>query len=225
MNGVIVSLVSVNNKRFTAQLFGEYSRWAAAARADFIGVVLDRPERHNLLVFENLCPLDAEVEAIRRGKEIGARLSGSGARVLAWDEFCHRVDYDRFHQVVYDTFHANGPFRRRCLNQAFSTLQPRFRQLGVSKKTDPFVGVAVNYLLEEIALKVAIWTNSLYLGEIMPKPEANLILDVYREKYFQCFRKEGLEFLIVTHDGALITTARITPGVASPTGFEPVLPP
>src|SRR5262249_43285969 len=117
-----------------------------------------------------------------------------------WVDLCLSVSWQSVYNEVSTRYEERGAFRRHCLSQTFSSLQPRFRLYDVRSKRHPLVEKCVPYLLEEIALKVAIVRSGLFRGEIMPTPESDLMRAVYAGRYLPLDTRGG-SFLVVRHDG------------------------
>jgi len=201
--GKMLSLISVGSQLFDTALLAEYSRWTKAQDLDLLCVILDGPERHNVKLFEHLEDSEAVQVAHSRGLEAVERLQQSGATICFWSEILSLVPYDRWRISVFDAFEQSSRFRHESLNETFRNLQPRFRSHGIMKKNDPLVRVAVKYLLEEVAFKVAAYYSGLFEGEILPKPESNLVMSIYNGEYILNGEKpKACTYRIVLHDGA-----------------------
>ncbi len=158
------------------------------------------PERHKVEVFERL-PASVSLDLAReRGGRIIEELGHGGVAFTGWDEICRELGWSRTFEMVFKCFQGTPSFRRHCLSQTFSNLQPRFRKIGVEKKNEAQVERCACYLLEELALKACLFSSDRFAGEIMPSAENGLVLAVYGGKYFPCSR-EGALFELVHHDG------------------------
>lgn len=198
----LVCLVSVGNPSFTHELLESYSSWARSIGCPLVCCLLDRPEIYNLMAFEALGRDESAKVASAKALQLLNRLE-LPEKVIhqTFDELGAKIGYDKRLKEVNALYDSNGRFRRHCLNQTFSNLLPRFRRIGVSHKNDPKVHVAVRYLIEEIALKIALFEDCCFRGEIMPHAESQLILSIYRGRYLT-LRPRNEDFLIVWHNGS-----------------------
>jgi len=210
-SGSLVCLISVSNQRFTKALISRFGEWAALHEMALICIVLDGPERHNVAVFEKRSAEDADAEARTRGASLMRELAAPGVCFIDWAEAKAAIQWHPAFAMLKRQYGLNGPFRRHCLSQTFSSLRPRFRQIGVNNKKHPAVERCVQYLLEEIALKIALVRSGRFRGEIMPVPETDLMMAIYGDRYFELGLRRN-QFLIVTYDGlqALCTQTSAT---------------
>jgi tRNA-dependent cyclodipeptide synthase len=192
-------LVSIESSHFTPGLVEAYRVWARQ-RAMLSFVLLEGPERHNVAVFEGVSEVRALTLCRERGNQLAAFLRLSDLELLHWDDFRLLIPYTRVFRQVTRAFREDSSFRRHCLSQTFSNLQPKFRRLGVRNNRDPLVKRATEYLLEEVAAKLAAVESGAFTGEILPGPEMGLMARVYSGRYFARI-PELSDFRIVVHDG------------------------
>lgn len=194
----LYSLISVDSTVFSRDLFVSYRDWCEKTGYSLLAVLLDYPERFNVSALQDVA-LDKALDISReRASDRLRELVVEGVEYCNWEDGTRHIEYERAHEMVSMKYRAEGRFRRHVLSQTFSNLQPVFRRRGVAKKSDPLVEACVPYLLEEIAFKIAAFAGGPFAGEIMPRPESELVLRFYRGEYMAWkVRHEG--FLVVNH--------------------------
>jgi len=83
-------------------------------------------------------------------------------------------------QSLYE--HA-GVFRAACQNQVFQNLDPVLRRLGIRNRRFDVVDRLTGYLIAEIGLKVYFAQYCSVVCEIAPRPEAPLVMAVFRGEF------------------------------------------
>ncbi len=149
-------------------------------------VILSIPERHNICVFKSLGAEVAQSLAKEQALACQYKLGLSDDRLISWEEICNRVQFDSAYERVVAQYQNHRSFKAHCLSQTYSNLQPRFREIGVRKKTDERVRQSVFYLLEELAIKVGAFESGEFHGEILPREEMNIVQKIYEGTYFPC---------------------------------------
>ncbi len=182
----IICLISIDSTHFSRESLETITDWAEKRHSAIRYLVLEVPERHNIRAFEGFSEGEA-IQLIReRGRDCRERLGLKDSSLISWDCVCERVGFKPILGKVLECFEHNGSFRRHCLSQTFSNLQPRFLQKGISKKSDPLVRTAVHYLLEELAIKMGAFQTGVFEGEVLPVDEMGVVTDLYSGKYIDC---------------------------------------
>src|SRR2546425_72483 len=99
-------LISIESGRFTDSLVQAYTEhFRAKGTLQF--VVLDEPERHNIMVFENVPEEEALNLARHRGKDKAEMLGLDREQLLDWRELCRSIPYARCYERVREAFDAS----------------------------------------------------------------------------------------------------------------------
>lgn len=191
-----VCLISPESPVYSRALLQAYARRAAKEGSRLQSILIDLPNRFNISVFENVPLEEASRLAASRGAIQLKELAIPEVSLVGWTTVASSPSYWYWLSVVTRYYRQSGTFRRHCLNETFSNLQPRFRRLGVTTKRNPAVSTCVQFLLEEIACKVSSFVNPDVTGELMPHRESQLFLQIYSGRYFNCTRN-GDPFRII----------------------------
>ena len=182
----LICLISIDSTHFSRESLVAFTDWAEERNAAIRHLVLEYPERHNIRAFEGLSEKEALELAKARGRECRERLGLKAASVVSWDQLSQSIGFEYTLGKVLDCFQCNGSFRRHCLSQTFSNLQPRFLQRGIAKKSNPLVRAAVHYLLEELSIKMGVFQSGVFDGEVLPVDEMGVVTRLYSGKYIDC---------------------------------------
>jgi hypothetical protein len=195
-------LVSVNSASFDSKIIGHFNAWTQDRGAKLRYVLLSYPERHNIRVFESVTEEEALSIADAHALSYREKLGLSDSELMTWKEICDRVGFEKEFDRVLKFYRTNRSFRAHCLSQTFSNLQPRFKAIGVKKKSDERVQHAASYLLEELAVKVGAFEGGAFSGEILPKEEMPVVKEIYAGSYLPCrVSKSGFQLLCWNHQG------------------------
>ncbi len=180
----MLGFVSVGSARFSAEALRGLEDLARSLHHRVEWVVLEGPERYNIMAMESVDEQTATSLAVDRAKLFRERIGLTSSVASRWNAFLGAERFEEALSRVETGFAELRTFRAACINQTFSNLLPRFRRAGIERKTDPRVRVASSYLREELAAKLAAYESGLWAGEVMPVPEMKLVRDMYRGRYF-----------------------------------------
>jgi tRNA-dependent cyclodipeptide synthase len=190
-------LISVGSGRLSSGLVTEYRSWAEELGDRIHFMVLEAPERFNVSIFEGRSLPDAALIAKQRAWAVQRELNLPSSEVTPWARLRDQIGYSFQRERIYAQYNKDRSFERHCLSQTYSNLQPRFRRVGVDRKTHPKVKIAVNYLLEELAIKIGVFENGPFDGEIVPFGEMEVTKRIYSGHYFPCTCRAG-GFRVIT---------------------------
>lgn len=212
-------LVSVSSEQFSRALVNAYREWADVNGCSLRFVLMDAPERFNILEFEGAGQEAAPDLAAARGRDRSRLMGLSDDEMVTWREAIASVGFEEWLVQAQKLFYGGGSFRRHVLSEVFSNLQPRFRRKGVHRKGAKAVERCAPYLLEEIAFKAAVFSSGAFFGELAPRPETGLMLAIYGGRYLGVgVHQKGFEY--VFHDGSFRGSFRWHPGVPASAAKE-----
>jgi serine/threonine protein kinase len=196
----LVCLLDLSSPILNKDLVHVLNTWVDTHSMQIRYVLLPGPKRHKVRVLEDFAG-EAPEEMDKQDAEWVQDLGIPSASILRWDEICARVDFKAAYKKVLEAYRDNVSFKELCLSQTESDLQPRFDALGVQNQWDARVWVNrwVRYLLEELALKVALFESGEFHGEILPQAEKDIVRRIYEGAYFPCWvGNRGFEVISLT---------------------------
>lgn len=198
-------LISVGSSSFSRASVEHLRRTALDLGGNLSFILLDELEAVNIEVFESLSRDQAHKIAKERAEEKHSALGLHHFGAMSWREACATVDFEGWRKEVWELFEKQGSFRRHVLSQTFRNLQPKFEKKGAKKKTDPLVARGASYLLDEIAWKIAAFCGGPFDGEVVPKEENEIVIEIYKGTYFDCpVRSPGFKLIEVNHTSSHI---------------------
>lgn len=197
----LVTLVSVGSQFFRNDSFNAYVAWAKKWNLNLSFIILDDLERYNIQVFESQTESIASLIANERGQRIKQAIQAYTQDVWTWNEISSKHNIQMAVQHVQAMYSSNKNFQRHCHNQTFRNLQPKLRRLGISRRGDSRLEVLVQFLIKEIALKSELIRSKNVIGELLPEPENELMIAVYKGKYSPSPLPPNKMFYLIHHDG------------------------
>jgi serine/threonine protein kinase len=195
----LVCLLDLSSPILNKDLISVLNTWADSHSMQIRYVLLPGPKRHKVRVLD--VAGEAAEEMDKEDAEWMQKLGIPDVSILQWDEICARVDFKAAYKKVLEAYRDNASFKELCLSQTESDLQQRFNELGVQNPWDARVWVNrwVRYLLEELALKVALFESGEFHGEILPQSEKDIVRRIYEGAYFPCWvGNRGFEVISLT---------------------------
>jgi serine/threonine protein kinase len=184
----LICFLELSNPSMNRDLINILSTWAESHSMEIRYILLPGPKGKRIEALEDLYGEATEAINPTKDSEVVRELGISNANLISWDEICAWVDFKSCYARVLEAYRSNRSFADDCISQASSDLQPIFEKFGVENKWDERVWVNrwVRYLLEELALKIALFESGEFHGEILPKRERDIVRRIYSGVYFPC---------------------------------------
>lgn len=165
-------------------------------------LILDELEKINYFAFWNYSKDKIQWLIDLRSKEIIADLRRNSTveiMQLKWNEFLSKFEARDYILKVKETYKNNSKFKNHCLNQTFKNLQPILAKKGIFKKNHLILENLVEYLLNEIGIKLFYNHKKIFDVEIIPSQEMEVIEAIYNNKYseFKELIKNRTELLLI----------------------------
>ncbi len=178
-------LVSIGNRLFTKDWLA-HCLVLVPSECKLTLILMDRPERLNLMVFDGLDEHAALISASEKTEYLINSL-GLDKRVECdvwyWDAVAALPQYGKYMTAISSLYEANLSFQRHCRNQVYSNLLPRLRSAGILTKSDHRITALVPYLLEELAGKLCAIQEMVFDTEILLCAEMDIMKAIYAGKY------------------------------------------
>ena len=197
----LICLLDLASPVLDRNLIHLLNKWAESHSMVIRYVVLPGPEHFKVTILNDVNEDAAKGTVVEKEADWMQKLGIADANLISWDEMCDRVNFKAAFQKISSMYLNDAFFRNNCRSQVYSDLQQRFKQMGVQNKGDERVRVDqwIDYLLEELALKVGAFESGEFHGEILLGQERRIVRRVYAGIYFPCsVSNRGFEVISLT---------------------------
>lgn len=174
----------------------EYFRWASAQFNDFVILLMDDPDLHNLKVFKSL----DHTQALDKARNISETIKSGYERTLAaekitnikvvqFKDFQEDPTYKKTLQRVTDTMSSNTDFRHSLYNLMETNIGKRIAEFCAEKNLDEAAcantrDMLIQYIIEELA-SLVYFTEKGYVIELDPTEEFETKKYIYEGSFPQ----------------------------------------
>lgn len=180
INGRLFCLVSVNSSHYTQDNLEAIENTCTATGLEVDFILIDEPEVYNIMALESMGVEDARLCAHSRSNEYRNKMVHWGYRPKKWLDAVSENLYRKYREWLSGSINESRKVKSEVLNQTYSNLYPKFRKLGINKNDDRVL-IATEYLIDEIAMKLCLYDNRIYDGEVMWCEEMRYVLKCYED--------------------------------------------
>jgi len=184
-----ICIVSLGAKIMTPEYFATLLSYTKQRDWTLQLILLDTMEEANLKFLElgNLVGIDETIalrcKEIEDFVQVHSSEDPASISSVRFSLLATAANFSSYAKAVKSCFESNKHFQNLCLHQTFRNLHPRLVRVGVRSQRNDTVRCLVDYLLDEISIKLFVGSESLADIEIAPMPEMKVMEDLYSGRF------------------------------------------